>query len=126
MALLEVKSLGISFGGLRAVDDFNLKIEKGQLYGLIGPNGAGKTTTVGKIASAMAARGKNVVIGSADTFRAAAAEQLETWGAMVYVPCVRSDREGADQASVAFEASAKAKEPGTDVRIIDTAGRLLN
>ena len=44
MALLEVKSLGISFGGLRAVDDFNLKIEKGQLYGLIGPNGAGKTT----------------------------------------------------------------------------------
>ena len=65
-------------------------------------------------------------MGAADTFRAAAADQLETWGARVNVPVVRSDKDGADPASVAFEASAKAKEANADVLIIDTAGRLQN
>ena len=69
---------------------------------------------------------KKVVMGAADTFRAAAADQLETWGARVNVPVVRSDKDGADPASVAFEAAARAKEDDADVLIIDTAGRLQN
>lgn len=93
---------------------------------MVGVNGTGKTTTAGKLARLFVAQGKSVMLGAADTFRAAAADQLETWGAKVGVPVVRSDREGADPASVAFEASAKAKELDTDVLIIDTAGRLQN
>ncbi|NEG54919.1 signal recognition particle-docking protein FtsY [Bifidobacterium platyrrhinorum] len=93
---------------------------------MVGVNGTGKTTTAGKLARLFVADGKKVVLGAADTFRAAAADQLETWGARVDVPVVRSDKDGADPASVAFEASAKAKEMGADVLIIDTAGRLQN
>ena len=93
---------------------------------MVGVNGTGKTTTAGKLSRLLVSEGKQVMLGAADTFRAAAADQLETWGAKVDVPVVRSDREGADPASVAFEASAKAKELGTDVLIIDTAGRLQN
>ena len=93
---------------------------------MVGVNGTGKTTTAGKLARLFVSEDKTVLLGAADTFRAAAADQLETWGAKVDVPVVRSDREGADPASVAFEASAKAKELGTDVLIIDTAGRLQN
>ena len=93
---------------------------------MVGVNGTGKTTTAGKLARLFVADGKKVVLGAADTFRAAAADQLETWGAKVGVPVVRSDKDGADPASVAFEASAKAKEENADVLIIDTAGRLQN
>ncbi|MBW3079104.1 signal recognition particle-docking protein FtsY [Bifidobacterium simiiventris] len=93
---------------------------------MVGVNGTGKTTTAGKLARLFVSEGKQVVMGAADTFRAAAADQLETWGAKVNVPVVRSDKDGADPASVAFEASAKAKEMGADVLIIDTAGRLQN
>ncbi|WP_061960466.1 signal recognition particle-docking protein FtsY [Demequina flava] len=93
---------------------------------VVGVNGVGKTTSAGKIARVLVAQGRTVVMGAADTFRAAAADQLETWGAHVGVPVVRSDRDGADPASVAFEAAAKAKEDGTDVVLIDTAGRLQN
>ncbi|MBW3093128.1 signal recognition particle-docking protein FtsY [Bifidobacterium sp. 82T10] len=93
---------------------------------MVGVNGTGKTTTAGKLARLFVADGKQVVMGAADTFRAAAADQLETWGAKVNVPVVRSDKDGADPASVAFEASAKAKEANADVLIIDTAGRLQN
>lgn len=93
---------------------------------MVGVNGTGKTTTAGKLARLFVAEGKQVVMGAADTFRAAAADQLETWGAKVNVPVVRSDKDGADPASVAFEASAKAKETNADVLIIDTAGRLQN
>ena len=93
---------------------------------MVGVNGTGKTTTAGKLARLFVAEGKSVMMGAADTFRAAAADQLETWGARVNVPVVRSDKDGADPASVAFEASAKAKEANTDVLIIDTAGRLQN
>lgn len=91
----------------------------------VGINGAGKTTTVGKIASAMAARGKNVVIGSADTFRAAAIEQLAVWADRAQVPLVRQS-EGADPAAVVFDAAAAARKQGIDVLIVDTAGRLHN
>lgn len=93
---------------------------------MVGVNGTGKTTTAGKLARLFVADGKQVMMGAADTFRAAAADQLETWGAKVGVPVVRSDKDGADPASVAFEASEQAKETHADVLIIDTAGRLQN
>lgn len=93
---------------------------------MVGVNGTGKTTTAGKLARLFVADGKRVMMGAADTFRAAAADQLETWGAKVGVPVVRSDKDGADPASVAFEAAARAKDEQADVLIIDTAGRLQN
>ena len=93
---------------------------------MVGVKGTGKTTTAGKLARLFVADGKQVMMGAADTFRAAAADQLETWGAKVGVPVVRADKDGADPASVAFEASEQAKETHADVLIIDTAGRLQN
>jgi len=93
---------------------------------VVGVNGTGKTTTVGKLARVLVAEDRDVVLGAADTFRAAAAEQLETWGARVGVPTVRSDKEGADPAAVAFDAVKAATEIEADVVIIDTAGRLHN
>ena len=99
---------------------------KPSLLIMVGVNGTGKTTTAGKLSRLLVSEGKQVMLGAADTFRAAAADQLETWGAKVGVPVVRSDKDGADPASVAFEASAKAKEANADVLIIDTAGRLQN
>ncbi|MDO5503607.1 MAG: signal recognition particle-docking protein FtsY, partial [Actinomycetia bacterium] len=93
---------------------------------VVGVNGTGKTTTVGKLARVLVAEDKDVVLGAADTFRAAAADQLETWGARVGVPTVRSDREGADPASVAYDAVLAGKEMEADVVLIDTAGRLHN
>ncbi|MCI1219773.1 MAG: signal recognition particle-docking protein FtsY [Bifidobacterium sp.] len=93
---------------------------------MVGVNGTGKTTTAGKLARLFVAEDKKVIMGAADTFRAAAADQLETWGAKVGVSVVRSQNDGADPASVAFEAAQQAKDAGTDVLIIDTAGRLQN
>lgn len=95
-------------------------------YLVVGVNGTGKTTTIGKLARALVAEGQSVVLGAADTFRAAAADQLCTWGERVGVEVVRSDREGADPASVAFDAVRKAADDGTDVVVVDTAGRLQN
>src|SRR5690606_39594290 len=93
---------------------------------VVGVNGVGKTTTVGKVARMLVADGFSVVLGAADTYRAAAADQLETWGARVGVPVVRSERDGADPASVAFEAAQHARDTGARVVLIDTAGRLQN
>ena len=93
---------------------------------VVGVNGVGKTTTVGKIARVLVAEDRQVVLGAADTFRAAAAEQLATWGARVGVDTVKSDQDGADPASVAFEAVRVGIEQESDVVIIDTAGRLQN
>ncbi|MFD6448752.1 signal recognition particle-docking protein FtsY [Promicromonospora sp. NPDC060204] len=93
---------------------------------VVGVNGTGKTTTVGKLARVLVADGRSVVLGAADTFRAAAADQLTTWGNRVGVETVRSDREGADPASVAFEAVARGRDEKTDVVLVDTAGRLQN
>ena len=86
----------------------------------------GKTTTVGKLARVLVADGYSVVLGAADTFRAAAADQLETWGARVGVPVERSERDGADPASVAFAAAERAIGDSVDALLIDTAGRLQN
>ncbi|MFI7482884.1 signal recognition particle-docking protein FtsY [Kocuria sp. M1R5S2] len=93
---------------------------------VVGVNGVGKTTTVGKLARVLVAEDKDVVLGAADTFRAAAADQLATWGARVGVPTVRSDVEGADPASVAHDAVLAGIEHEADVVMIDTAGRLQN
>ena len=93
---------------------------------VVGVNGTGKTTTVGKLARVLVAQDKDVVLGAADTFRAAAADQLQTWGERVGVPTIRSDREGADPAAVAFDAVRAAIEMEADVVLIDTAGRLHN
>ena len=93
---------------------------------MVGVNGTGKTTTVGKLARVLVAADRSVVLGAADTFRAAAADQLETWGSRVGVDTVRSDRDGADPAAVAFDAVKKGIEQEVDVVIIDTAGRLQN
>lgn len=90
---------------------------------VVGVNGTGKTTTVGKLARVLVAEGRTVVLGAADTFRAAAADQLTTWGDRVGVETVRG-AEGADPASVAYTAVVAGKESGADVVLVDTAGRL--
>ncbi|MER6592076.1 signal recognition particle-docking protein FtsY [Micromonospora purpureochromogenes] len=92
---------------------------------VVGVNGAGKTTTCGKIARVLIADGRTVTLGAADTFRAAAADQLETWGSRVGAITVRG-AERADPASVAFDAVREGIEAGTDTVLIDTAGRLQN
>ncbi|SCX53088.1 fused signal recognition particle receptor [Klenkia marina] len=90
---------------------------------VVGVNGAGKTTTCGKIARVLVGDGRSVLLGAADTFRAAAADQLETWGERVGVPTVRG-AEGGDPASVAFEAVKTGRAAGVDAVLVDTAGRL--
>ena len=92
---------------------------------VVGVNGAGKTTSVGKIARVLVAEGRSVVLGAADTFRAAATEQLTTWGQRVGVEVVAGP-EGSDPASVAFESVREGIDRGTDVVLVDTAGRLQN
>ncbi|MDK8299755.1 signal recognition particle-docking protein FtsY [Schaalia turicensis] len=101
--------------------------DKGELPAsilMVGVNGTGKTTTVGKLARVLVAEGKSVLLGAADTFRAAAGEQLGTWGERVGVEVVASDREGADPASVAFDALKAGADKNIDVVLVDTAGRL--
>ena len=93
---------------------------------MVGVNGTGKTTTCGKLARVLVAQDKTVVLGAADTFRAAAAEQLSTWGERVGVDVVRSEKEGADPASVAYDAAREAAAQEADVVVVDTAGRLQN
>jgi fused signal recognition particle receptor len=92
---------------------------------VVGVNGAGKTTTCGKIARVLVADGRTVLLGAADTFRAAASEQLATWGERVGAETVRGP-EGADPASVAFDAVKRGIDTGVDTVLIDTAGRLQN
>ena len=91
---------------------------------MVGVNGTGKTTTCGKLARVLIGDGNTVLLGAADTFRAAAADQLQTWGSRVGAGVVRSDRDGADPASVAFEAVKEGIVLNVDTVIIDTAGRL--
>ncbi len=92
---------------------------------VVGVNGAGKTTTIGKLANKFKQQGKKVMIGAADTFRAAAIEQLEVWANRVGVPIIKQ-RMGSDPASVAYDTLESATKNGADVVIIDTAGRLHN
>lgn len=92
---------------------------------VVGVNGVGKTTTIGKLAYQFKKAGNKVVLGAADTFRAAAIEQLQIWGERVDVPVVKQQM-GSDPASVSFDTVSSAKASGADVVIIDTAGRLHN
>lgn len=107
-------------------DSFNLpENKKPYVIMVVGVNGVGKTTTIGKLAYQFKKAGKNVYLGAADTFRAAAVEQLVIWSERVGVPVVKQ-KMGSDPASVAFDTLASAKANDADVVIIDTAGRLHN
>lgn len=111
---------------LLQVGDRQLKLgTKPSVVLMVGVNGVGKTTTIGKLAAKMFADGKKVLLAAGDTFRAAAAEQLEVWAGRAKADIVRHE-EGSDPASVVFDAIAAAKARGADVIIIDTAGRLHN
>ena len=92
---------------------------------VIGVNGVGKTTTIGKLAARLRAEGKSVILAAADTFRAAAIDQLAVWAERADVPLIRQS-EGSDPAAVVFDAAAAAKKRGADVLLVDTAGRLHN
>jgi fused signal recognition particle receptor len=92
---------------------------------MIGINGGGKTTTIGKLAHRLKSQGKSVMLAAADTFRAAASEQLSIWGERNGIPVIKH-QEGADPSAVIFDAIQSAKARGTDVLICDTAGRLQN
>lgn len=107
-------------------DDFSFpEDKKPYVIMVVGVNGVGKTTTIGKLAYQFKKAGKKVYLGAADTFRAAAVEQLVEWGKRVDVPVVKQSM-GADPASVAFDTLSSAKANGADVVLIDTAGRLHN
>ena len=108
------------------LDDFEMK-KTGEPYVImvVGVNGVGKTTTIGKLAAQYKKAGNKVVLGAADTFRAAAIEQLDIWGERVGVPVIKQ-KMGSDPAAVAFDTLSSAKAQGADVVIIDTAGRLHN
>ena len=92
---------------------------------VIGVNGAGKTTTIGKLAAKYKAQGKSVILGAADTFRAAAIDQLEVWADRAGVPIIKQ-KEGSDPAAVVFDTISAAKARGADIILCDTAGRLHN
>ena len=108
------------------LSEFNLpEGKKPYVMMVVGVNGVGKTTTIGKLAYQLKQKGYSVYLGAADTFRAAAVEQLDIWGQRVGVPVVKQ-KMGSDPASVAFDAVSSAKAHDADVVIIDTAGRLHN
>lgn len=108
------------------MEDFTIEPDKKPyVIMVVGVNGVGKTTTIGKLAYQFKKAGNKVVLGAADTYRAAADEQLEIWGQRVDVPVIKHNM-GTDPASVAYDAVTSAKAQGADVVIIDTAGRLHN
>ena len=108
------------------ITDINLHLNtKPSVILVVGVNGVGKTTSIGKMANRLAKDGKKVVVAAADTFRAAAVEQLEIWAKRAGADIVKRD-EGVDPASVVFDAIKKTKENGADILIVDTAGRLHN
>ena len=105
--------------------DFSIPDKRPYVIMVVGVNGVGKTTTIGKLAYQLKKKGFNIILGAADTFRAAAIEQLEIWSERVGVPIVKQ-KMGSDPASVAFDTLQSASTQGADVVIIDTAGRLHN
>lgn len=109
---------------IRGGEELNIGTRPSMIL-VIGVNGAGKTTTIGKLASRLKGEGKQVILGAADTFRAAAIEQLEIWSQRAGVPMIKH-AEGSDPAAVVFDTIAAAKARGSDVIICDTAGRLHN
>ena len=122
---LEIVNLCKSYNDKEVLKNINFTFEKGKIYGLLGRNGVGKTTSIGKMANRLAKDGKKVVVAAADTFRAAAVEQLEIWANRAGATVVKRD-EGVDPASVVYDAIKQTKELGADILIVDTAGRLHN
>lgn len=110
-----------------AAPDFTLpeNVSRPYVIMVVGVNGVGKTTTIGKLAAQFKKAGNSVMLGAADTFRAAAVEQLDIWGERAGVPVIKQ-QQGSDPASVAFDTLQSAKANGVDVVLIDTAGRLHN
>lgn len=120
------QAFGEVLSGILDVEGSELQLgTKPSVVLMVGVNGVGKTTTIGKLAASMSAEGKKVLLAAGDTFRAAAAEQLEVWAERAKADIVRHN-EGSDPASVVFDGIAAAKARGADVIIIDTAGRLHN
>jgi len=109
----------------RAADSIDTSAAKPFVVVAVGVNGTGKTTTIAKLAQRWKGEGKSVLIGAADTFRAAAIEQMQAWGDRIGVPVIKH-KTGSDPAAVAHDTIAAAKARGTDVVLIDTAGRLHN
>ena len=122
----EIESM-LSENDDRLTADSDSMSEEGEPYVvlIVGVNGVGKTTTIGKLAHKLKKEGRKVVLGAADTFRAAAIEQLSVWADRIQVPIVKQ-KMGSDPASVAYDTLASAKASGADVVLIDTAGRLHN
>ncbi len=120
LAMKELKSILVEM-----LDADPFEISSPAVIMIVGVNGVGKTTTIGKLASRFKKEGKSVVIAAADTFRAAASEQLEIWAVRANVRIVKH-QEGSDPAAVVFDALSSAKSKHTDVVLIDTAGRLHN
>ncbi|MEU4670587.1 signal recognition particle-docking protein FtsY [Amycolatopsis sp. NPDC023774] len=124
--LREVLTASLSTDGIRAVRALPHEIDGQKQPAVVlvaGVNGTGKTTTTGKLARVLVSQGSTVVLGAADTFRAAAADQLQTWGERVGASVVRG-KEGADPAAVAFDAVRRGIDEGADAVLVDTAGRL--
>lgn len=122
----EISQLLAETGSEAATEDF--KVPEGHqphVIMVVGVNGVGKTTTIGKLAAQFKQAGNKVMLGAADTYRAAAIEQLQVWGDRTGVPVIRQEQ-GSDPAAVAFDTLQSAKAQGYDVVIIDTAGRLHN
>ena len=122
---IEARNLVKTFKKRTVVDRVSLRVDKGEIVGLLGPNGAGKTTTIGKLAAYYKGQGKSVLLAAADTFRAAAIDQLQVWADRAGATMIRQQM-GSDPASVAFDTLTSAKANGADVVLIDTAGRLHN
>jgi fused signal recognition particle receptor len=121
----EISNLLSSHAGEESADVFIPKVQGPYVIMVVGVNGVGKTTTIGKLAHQLKSQGKNVMLGAADTFRAAAVDQLKIWSERANVPIV-SQGMGADPASVAFDTLQSAVAQNMDVVLIDTAGRLHN
>ena len=121
--MLEVRNLRKKYGDREVLSSLSFKAQKGEIVSLLGANGSGKTTTTGKLAWLFKNAGKTVIVAAADTFRAAAVEQLQVWGERTGIRVV-AQRQGSDSAAVVYDAISAAKSAHADVLIVDTAGRL--
>ena len=123
--MIKVNNLSFEIDENKILNDINLNIKEGKIFGIIGPNGVGKTTSIGKLAAKNKEEGKKVLLAAADTFRAAAIDQLEIWSKRANVDIVKQ-QEGSDPAAVVFDAIEATKARDVDLLICDTAGRLHN
>ena len=121
--VLEARKMSVGYGTVSVIKDLDLTVGRGEVVALLGVNGAGKTTTIGKLASRFKSEGRSVLLCAADTFRAAAIEQLEVWASRSNTPIIKT-KQGGDPSAALYDACAAAKARGSQVLIVDTAGRL--